>query len=422
MTIDLVLILPWVVIAFLLVERTVTAYRQMTLINSILQRDRAAVPSVTPPPAPSIKPASPGWLESLEEVLKTFTPPPAKPKPAAPGAITHAISGPFADFPTWFIIAAREIGTREEGDNAGAAIERYISLAHAGHVGDPWCAIFGNACLELAGVPGTRSPSSQSFRNHPDFVKLDGPAKGAIAVFWRGSSPADGIGHVGFYMGEIGDQIWTLGGNENDMVQIEALPRSSASFGLVGYYWPRKVALPPIGVVKLAAGTPVHITKTPASLAGGSAPAIASATPVAPGIASATLQTNITATMFGGEQSAYGGAINDSAPGCALPARFHGERPLVKVINRANGKSVICRIVDVGPWNLSDPYWQQGRRPQAESGADLGQTTGGTARRTNGAGIDLTFAAAAAIGIDGKGRVDWQFVTASADSNGPQVT
>lgn len=420
MTIDLVLILPWVVIAFLLVERTVTAYRQMTLINSILLRDRAAVPSVTPrPPSAPVKPSSePGWLAQLEEALKTFDLTPAKPKPAAPPA---KISGPFADFPPWFILAAREIGTREEGDNAGAAIERYISLAHAGSIGEPWCAIFANACLELSGVGGTRSPSSQSFRNHPDFVKLDGPAKGAIAVFWRGSSPADGIGHVGFYMGEIGDQIWTLGGNENDMVQIEALPRSSASFGLVGYWWPRKVAMPPIGVVKLAAGTPVHITKTPASLIGAGVPALTNATPAIAGQVAA-VQANITATMFGGEQSAYGGAINDSAPGCALPSRFHGDRPLVQVTNRANGKSVICRIVDVGPWNINDPYWQQGRRPQAESGADLGQTTGGTARRTNGAGIDLTFAAAAAIGIDGKGRVDWQFVTASANSNGPHVT
>jgi len=117
-------------------------------------------------------------------------------------------------------------------------------------------------------------------------------------------------------------------------------------------------------------------------------------------------QSNITATVFGGQKSAYGPAIDDSKPGVALPFRFAGERPQVAVTGKVSGKSVVCEIVDVGPWNTNDPYWTTGARPQAESGTDLMNPP----RHTNKAGIDLTLAAAQAIAIDGKGLVDWEFV------------
>jgi hypothetical protein len=79
----------------------------------------------------------------------------------------------------------------------------------------------------------------------------------------------------------------------------------------------------------------------------------------------------------------------------------------VRVTNSVTQASVDCDIVDVGPWNTNDPYWQNGARPQAESGFN---TSG---KPTNLAGIDLTPAAARAIGIDGKGKVDWEFVGAA---------
>lgn len=118
-------------------------------------------------------------------------------------------------------------------------------------------------------------------------------------------------------------------------------------------------------------------------------------------------QYGITATFFGGSSdpntSAYDGhLITDDELGVALPYRFKGARPKVRVFK--DGKSVDCDIVDVGPWNINDPYWETGSRPQAESGTD---TTG---RTTNKAGIDLTPTAADEIGLDGKGLVDWEFV------------
>jgi hypothetical protein len=140
-----------------------------------------------------------------------------------------------------------------------------------------------------------------------------------------------------------------------------------------------------------------------------SAPSLAS--PGAGGGAGAQGCTNIVATVFGGQgdpnNSAYDGHfINDQELGVALPFRFPNTRPKVRVTNLANGRSAVCSIVDVGPWNTNDPYWQANARPQAETGTD---TRG---RTTNRAGIDLTPGAAAAIGLQGKGMVNWEFADA----------
>lgn len=115
----------------------------------------------------------------------------------------------------------------------------------------------------------------------------------------------------------------------------------------------------------------------------------------------------ITATVFGGsadpQNNAYTGKrIDDAILGVALPMRFTGVRPKIRVYNGV--KSAIAEIVDVGPWNTNDPYWETKKRPQAETGLD---TRG---RKTNKAGIDLTPALARALGVPGKGVLDWEFI------------
>jgi uncharacterized protein (TIGR02594 family) len=390
-------VIPWVVLLTVFAVMAALVWRGQSqsadlakvMLQLIGQRP-APIPSVidvTPVPKPAPL-APPPFLTPAR-----LPAPPPPPKP----------SGPFAAAPPWFQWALHEIGFHETGNNQG--IERYIGLAHCGSLGDPWCAIFFNAAMESSGIPGTRSASSQSPRHDAGYVQLSGPALGAIAVFWRGSQDS-GLGHVGFYRGEDADRVWTLGGNENDMVQIEALPKSRSSFGLIGYWWPKSVPLPAIGPVLMPTGSPVHIQTPPAEVG------IPASAPT-PG-----LQVGITATMFGGQGSAYGGAIDDNAPGVALPLHFAGERPKVRVTSKKTGQSIECDIVDVGPWNTNDPYWKTGARPQAESGTDM------TGRHTNSAGIDLTLAAAKALGIDGKGLVDWSFVESplAEPSTTPKVT
>lgn len=148
--------------------------------------------------------------------------------------------------PPWFANAIKEIGTKELPENRGPAIRRYIGLAHVGSEGDPWCAVFANAMLEEAGVPGTRSALARSFEHSVNFVKLTGPALGCIVTFWRGSR-GSGLGHVGFYNGETNGYISTVGGNESDMVREEMLRSDGNTFGLSGYYWPKGSPLPTIG-------------------------------------------------------------------------------------------------------------------------------------------------------------------------------
>jgi hypothetical protein len=156
---------------------------------------------------------------------------------------------------------------------------------------------------------------------------------------------------------------------------------------------------------------PVDTTKPP--IIPDKPPPVKPPVPPAPGI---PRFTGITTTSFAGasdsavsKQSAYTGkTIDSNRPGAALPYHFPGTPPTVRVFCR--GKTVDCPIVDVGPWNTHDPYWDHGARPQAESGTD---TTG---RHTNRAGLDLTPGAWAALGKTGNldaitDVTSWDFVS-----------
>jgi uncharacterized protein (TIGR02594 family) len=163
-----------------------------------------------------------------------------------------------AGAPQWYQLASNEIGTRETGNNSGPAIARYRKLAECGAEGDPWCAIFVNAMFASCNpvAAGTRSALARSFCNHKNFIKLGGPALGAVTVFWR-KNPSSGLGHVGFYNGETGKSIYVLGGNQDNTVQIA--PMSKAQ--LIGYYWPTATTQPAIAKIDVRPGTTSKETK-----------------------------------------------------------------------------------------------------------------------------------------------------------------
>lgn len=133
--------------------------------------------------------------------------------------------------------------------------------------------------------------------------------------------------------------------------------------------------------------------------------------PPAPAIAR---MVGITATVFADhrrrERSAYGGRpVSSRAPGCALPFRFVGERPRLRVFRR--GHAVECPIVDVGPWLINDAYWQRpGGRPAVEELHRRRRPAYGGKVPTNMAAIDVTPAIARALDLGGRGLVDWEFV------------
>jgi hypothetical protein len=71
---------------------------------------------------------------------------------------------------------------------------------------------------------------------------------------------------------------------------------------------------------------------------------------------------------------------------------------------RYGGRVLVVPVLDVGPWNVADPYWESTRRPAAERGQ-------GTYRRpTNPAGIDLSDAVFAGLGMRNNDVVEWRFV------------
>ena len=250
-------IAPWAVVLVVFIGMATLQWRALAALHE-LAKLLAQILGQTKPPPVTIPPVT----------APAFPPKPViPPKPA----------GPLADAPKWFQLSLHDIGFHETGDNQG--IEQFIAQAQTGSLGDPWCAIWMNAKLEVAGVHGTRSPAALSFTRDPGFVQLDRPALGCIVVFWR-NSRASGQGHVGEYWGENDTHVWVLGGNENNMVQVEALPKDSATFGLLGYYWPKSVPLPTSGPVIMPAGSPTSIQRPPA----GSPTVTVSAVPAAPSV------------------------------------------------------------------------------------------------------------------------------------------
>lgn len=105
-----------------------------------------------------------------------------------------------------------------------------------------------------------------------------------------------------------------------------------------------------------------------------------------------------------GHHTATGWTIDTERFFVALPShRALGKH--VRVVNPANGKSCQAEVCDVGPWNeRDDEYVFGGARPQAEMGVSI------SGHGTNRAGIDLGEAVWHALGMQGNGQVEWEFL------------
>jgi uncharacterized protein (TIGR02594 family) len=105
------------------------------------------------------------------------------------------------------------------------------------HDAIPWCCLFANHCLTLAGLKGTGTLWALDFAGHWPSVKLTGPAVGAFAPMKR-----PGGGHIIQIVGK--DQrgnVMGLGGNQADEVSIRPFPRARLN---QGFWWPEGIPTP----------------------------------------------------------------------------------------------------------------------------------------------------------------------------------
>jgi uncharacterized protein (TIGR02594 family) len=172
--------------------------------------------------------------------------------PLTASAIDFAVAGnvppaaPMAEIsrPLWLEAGLKYLGTHEgvgAKDNDviidwAKDIGGNIAKAYT-HDSIPWCALFANVCLAMAGLKGTGSLLALDFAGKWPSVRLIGPAVGAFAPMVR-----DGGGHIIQIVGK--DQhgnVMGLGGNQRDQVSIVPFANSRLN---KGFWWPASVPLP----------------------------------------------------------------------------------------------------------------------------------------------------------------------------------
>ena len=146
-----------------------------------------------------------------------------KPVPAPPAAAAPAPAKPA--LPPWIAIASSYKGVHEgDGLRSNPTVLRFF--AEAGHAEirndhtTPWCAAFVGAVLKEAGLPSTGTLWALDYAKWGQPLKA--PVVGAI-----GTKTRNGGGHVFFVVGFDANSVFALGGNQNDQVCIERIPRSA---------------------------------------------------------------------------------------------------------------------------------------------------------------------------------------------------
>ena len=102
-----------------------------------------------------------------------------------------------------------------------------------------------------------------------------------------------------------------------------------------------------------------------------------------------------------GDVTATGAVIRADARFVALPS----PRALGKTVEvRYGERAVVVPVLDVGPWNVDDAYWEHDARPASERGRGAYRTP------VNRAGIDLSDPVFAELGLTDNAIVEWRFV------------
>jgi len=129
-------------------------------------------------------------------------------------------------------IALQEYGTHDiKGILNSDTVMRYfkeIGQKWVTNDDTAWCAAFVNWVLLKAKKQQTGSLSARSFMTYG--TPTTTPNIGDIVILWRIYRDS-AFGHVGFFIKEEKNNIYILGGNQNDEVNISIFPKAR----LLGY-------------------------------------------------------------------------------------------------------------------------------------------------------------------------------------------
>lgn len=97
-----------------------------------------------------------------------------------------------------------------------------------------WCSLTINKMAKDCGLQYTGKLDARSWMKIG--IGVSDPKIGHLVVFWRGQKTG-WQGHVGLFAGFNKDKthIFTLGGNQGNMIGIRAYPIQAFDFGLLGY-------------------------------------------------------------------------------------------------------------------------------------------------------------------------------------------
>ncbi len=91
-----------------------------------------------------------------------------------------------------------------------------------------WCSAFVNWVAKEANMQRSNALNARSWLKIG--IEVTEPSRGDLAIFWR-ESKTSWKGHVAFFVRKTDTEIYVLGGNQNNSVNISAYPISQ----LLGY-------------------------------------------------------------------------------------------------------------------------------------------------------------------------------------------
>lgn len=144
--------------------------------------------------------------------------------------------------PSWLVTARSLVGTKEiPGARHNNLIVAWLKAVNRAIQDDEtaWCAAFTDHCLRVNGFATPVSLAARAVASSKHFIRLSGPAVGAVAAMHRGD-PNDWRGHTGFVVAVDNkrQRYALLGGNQNNEVNISWFPFSRFEGRNTGFFWP----------------------------------------------------------------------------------------------------------------------------------------------------------------------------------------